>query len=83
MPGLRDSLGPVASPVMLEKPKTKSEKTKKKADVGAEADAEEIKSYDPVKRDPQYAHAESSPLWELVRPLPFPSLSLASTLTEI
>lgn len=23
--------------------------------------------YDPRKRDPQYAHASSSPLWELVR----------------
>jgi len=23
--------------------------------------------YDPRKRDPQYAHAETSPLWELVR----------------
>ena len=24
--------------------------------------------YDPRKRDPQYAHAGSSPLWELVNP---------------
>ncbi len=24
--------------------------------------------YDPRKRDPQYAHAETSPLWELVSP---------------
>ena len=27
----------------------------------------EIDEYDPYKREPQYAHAQSSVLWELVR----------------
>lgn len=27
----------------------------------------EAETYDPRKRDPQFAHAASSPLWELVR----------------
>jgi hypothetical protein len=27
----------------------------------------EVEEYDPYKREPQYAHAQSSALWELVR----------------
>jgi hypothetical protein len=31
--------------------------------------------YDPKKRDPQFAHATASPMWELVRTLANPSLT--------
>lgn len=30
-------------------------------------EGEKDADYDPRKRDPQFAHASSSPLWELVR----------------
>ena len=35
------------------------------SDEGGEGEAE---AYDPRKRDPKYAHASASPLWELVSP---------------
>ena len=32
-----------------------------------DTEAEAYEEYDPYKREPQYAHAQSSALWELVR----------------
>ena len=32
-----------------------------------ERDKPDAEAYDPRKRDPQFAHASSSPLWEIVR----------------
>ncbi|KIY43200.1 CBF-domain-containing protein [Fistulina hepatica ATCC 64428] len=37
-----------------------------KADKEASSADKSAASYDPLKRDPQYAHAETSPLWELL-----------------
>ena len=34
---------------------------------------EDSESYDARKRDPQFAHASSSPLWELVNIIPLGS----------
>lgn len=45
---------------------------------GGDATAADAAAYDPHKRDPQFAHASASPLYELVRapsPLPYPRAS--------
>lgn len=58
-PGLRDMLN---TPRPVTKKATAGTKRPKEADTPAEHD----ESYDPRKREPQYAHAEKTCLWELV-----------------
>lgn len=64
-PGLRDMLN---TPRPVTKKVTAGTKRPKEVDAPVEHD----ESYDPRKREPQYAHAEKTCLWELVLRFVFP-----------